>query len=323
MEHNRTHLRETKNNDGWNNLSLDTHKLTIKGRYKTEHKITIELREPCTETITIVSSEPFNDIAEFAHEMLVVAERRHRARRKQMLANNREVLGSDIIPLWLEREAFSAQHRAEVENLRKESKRKLGNGEIELNEHNNLVRRLNSASQGEEYTQRLKEYDKQLQKALQEFGATDGLRITQTDIFDLFGIKWWEQFLQIDEYFDSKRNDIIEQLEHNIECFNRMYNLEPHTIKREDILTRYDSILVARFGDIPLAAALKNEGEICAVTAIDDEYGRRALRHLVGEKALAELLPKRVFNAIVRSDKLVLCDIIYHDDIETDTIIIE
>lgn len=323
MEYNRTHLREIKNNEGWNNLSLDNHKSTIEGRYKIEHKITIELREPCAETITIVSAEPFDDIADFTHEMLVVAERRHRARRKQMLANNRETLRSDIIPLWLEHEAFMAQHRAELENLRKESKRRLRNGEIELNEHNNLARGLNSVPHCKEYSQRLEEYDKQLQKALRELGATDGLCITRTDIYDLFGRKWWEQFLQIDEYFNSKRDDIIEQLEHNIECFNRMYNLEPYTIKREEMLAQYDSILTARFGDIPLAAALKNRGKICAVMAIDDEYGRRALRHLVGEKALAELLPKRVFNAIVRSDELALNDITYHDDIETNRIIIE
>ena len=102
-----------------------------------------------------------------------------------------------------------------------------------------------------------------------------------------------------------------------------MYNLEPYTIKREEMLAQYDSILTAKFGDIPLAAALKNRGKICAIMAIDDEYGRRALRHLVGEKALAELLPKRVFNAIVRSDELALHDITYHDDIETNRIIIE
>ena len=320
---NMTHVSRKPGKDGWHNLTVERHRKAINGRYKTKHQITIELGEPYTETITIESTEPFADVDDFAREILIAAKYRHQARRKQFIDDNREILRTTIVPLWLEREAFMAQHRAELENLRKESKRKLGNGEIELNEHNNLVRRLNSAPHCKEYSQRLEEYDKQLQKALRELGATDGLCITRTDIYDLFGRKWLEQFLQMDEYFDSKRDDIIEQLEHNIECFNRMYNLEPYTIKREEMLAQYDSILTARFSDIPLAAALKNRGKICTVMAIDDEYGRRALRHLVGEKALAELLPKRVFNAIVRSDELALHDITYHDDIETNTIIIE
>ena len=105
--------------------------------------------------------------------------------------------------------------------------------------------------------------------------------------------------------------------------FNSLYSLEPHNPTTQDILGNYDAIITAGFGDIILAAALKKGDGIGAVMAIDDEQGRRALRHLVGEKRLATMLPKRVFNAITRHETPELKDISYHADTQKDTLIIE
>ena len=85
----------------------------------------------------------------------------------------------------------------------------------------------------------------------------------------------------------------------------------------------YDTITVAGFGDIILAAALKKAGEVVAVMAIDDVQGRRALRHLVGVDKLAEVLPKRAYNAVTRDENLFLDDAVATDSIENEMIIIE
>ena len=84
-----------------------------------------------------------------------------------------------------------------------------------------------------------------------------------------------------------------------------------------------DTISVAGFGGVLLAAALKKEGEVTAVMAIDDVQGRRALCQLVGREKLAEVLPKRAYNAVVREESFMLGDVCITDNSEVETIIIE
>ena len=84
----------------------------------------------------------------------------------------------------------------------------------------------------------------------------------------------------------------------------------------------YDSITTAGFGNIILAAVLRKEGEICAVMAINDNQGRRALCHLVGEERLNEILPKRVSNAIIREGDISLESVERTDTCSRETIII-
>ena len=80
---------------------------------------------------------------------------------------------------------------------------------------------------------------------------------------------------------------------------------------------------VKNFGDIILAAALKKAGKVVAVMTIDDVQGRRALRHLVGAEKLAELLPKRAYNAVMRDERLYLEDAVATESIEHKMIVIE
>ena len=57
--------------------------------------------------------------------------------------------------------------------------------------------------------------------------------------------------------------------------------------------------------------------------AIDDVQGRRALRHLVEAEKLAEVLPKRAYNAVMRDENLFLEDVVASDSIENEMIIVE
>lgn len=89
------------------------------------------------------------------------------------------------------------------------------------------------------------------------------------------------------------------------------------------MLAEYDTISVAGFGDIVLAAALKKGDEICAVMAIDNVQGRRALRHLVGAERLGELLPKRAYNAVMREERFDLDEVRYNEKESLELMIIE
>ncbi len=311
------------NNDGWRNIAVETHRKAIEGRYKTKHQITIELTTPYADTITIESSEPFTDVELFAKEMLIAAEYRHRARRKQLIFNNREVLRNTIVPLWLEREAFTARYKAGVESRRKESKRKLCAGIRDLKTHNNLIRSLKNATDNEEYTETLNDYTQRIKRELQKIEAPKDFHMSRYDLNELFDRGWWENFLQINEYHDKHRRNVVGEVRQDLERFNRMYNIEPYTPDVNEMLENYDTITTAGFGDIILAAMLKHGDEICAVMAIDNEQGRRALRHLAGERELARILPKRIYNAITRNEIPEMQDIALNTETVTEMIIIE
>lgn len=158
---------------------------------------------------------------------------------------------------------------------------------------------------------------------MEKIGASEGFNLSRYELNELFDRKWWETSLQINEYRDKNRLDVLSKVKLKMGYFNSLYSLEPHNPTTQDILGNYDAIITAGFGDIILAAALKKGDGIGAVMAIDDEQGRRALRHLVGEKRLATMLPKRVFNAITRHETPELKDISYHADTQKDTLIIE
>jgi hypothetical protein len=82
--------------------------------------------------------------------------------------------------------------------------------------------------------------------------------------------------------------------------FAFLYNIELSKIEKGDIVETIG------FGDKYIAAALYRNGEVVAVGAIDDIRGRKALRVLVGDKRLAELLPKKVYNAITRQEQFYI-----------------
>ena len=312
--------------EGWRKLKVERGGTHLEGAFKTKQQIIVELTFPFIETITIETSEPFADsadLASFAEELALVVDHRRKVRRKQKLVENKELLRTKILPLWFEREAFIARNRAEKEDIRKHAKRELNAGKMELNEYNDLVRALRGRCNDDDFIDGLAEYNRRLTITLGALDVEKGFRLSQHDLRDVLGRNAWEQVLQIRTLDKDATNSVLHTVARGFENFNHLYNLEPKRINLSQMRNDYDTITVVGFGDIILAATLKKAGEVVAVMAIDDVQGRRALRHLVGADKLAEVLPKRAYNAVIRDENLFLDDAVATDSIENEMIIIE
>lgn len=312
--------------DGWRELKVERCGVRLEGSFKTKQQITVELTFPFVESITIETTESFagpTDLANFAEELALVVEHRRRVRRKQKLVDNKELLRTKILPLWFEREAFVARNSAEKEDIRKEARRKMNAGKIELNEYNDLVRALRGQSDDDDFIDGLAGYNRRLTIALGALDVERGFRLSQHDLRDIFGRKAWEETLQICELNKEVKDSTLHIIARGVENFNRLYNLDSQTIRLGQMRREYDAITTAGFGDIILAAALKKDGKICGVMAIDNVQGRRALHHLVGAEQLSVVLPKRAYNAIMRDERLLMEDAVATESIEHEMIVIE
>ena len=310
----------------WRKLKVERGGTHLEGAFKTKQQITVELTFPFIETITIETTEPFadsDDLASFAEELALVVEHRRKVRRKQKLVDNKELLRAKILPIWFEREAFIARNNAEKEDIRKQAKRELNAGKMELKEYNGLVRALRGRCDDDDFIDGLADYNRRLTIALGALDAEKGFRLSQHDLRDVLGRNAWEQVLQIRTLDKDATSSVLHTVARGFENFNHHYNLEPKRITFSQLRNDYDTITVAGFGDIILAAALKKDGEVVTVMAIDDVQGRRALRHLVGADKLAEVLPKRAYNAVTRDENLFLDDAVATDSVENEMIIIE
>ena len=312
--------------EGWRKLKVERGGTHLEGAFKTKQQITVELTSPFIETITIETTEPFadsDDLASFAEELALVVEHRRKVRRKQKLVDNEELLCTKILPLWFEREAFIARNRAEKEDIRKQAKRELNAGKMELKEYNDLVRALRGRCDDDDFIDGLADYNRRLTIALGTLDVEKGFRLSQHDLRDISGRNAREQSLQIRDVECETLTGAIATIQRGFRNFSSLYGLDYQLNTMAQLRAECDTISVAGFGDVILAAALKKEGEIRAVMAIDDVQGRRALRQLVGEEKLAEVLPKRAYNAVVREERLFLGDVVASDSIEHKMIIIE
>ena len=312
--------------EGWRKLKVESGGTRLEGAFKTKQQIIVELTYPFIETITIETTEPFadsDDLACFAEELALVVDHRRKVRRKQKLVDNKELLRTKILPLWFEREAFIARNRAEKEDIRKQARRELNAGKMEINEYNDLVRALRGRCDDDDFIDGLAEYNRRLTIALGALDVEKGFRLSQHDLRDISGRNGWEHSLQIRDVELDTLNSTLVTIQRGFQNFNRLYGLEPQCFTPTQMQTECDTITVVGFGDIALAAALKKAGEVVAVMAIDDVQGRRALRHLVGAEKLAEVLPKRAYNAVMRDENLFLEDAIATDSIENEMIVIE
>lgn len=312
--------------EGWRKLKVERGGTHLEGAFKTKQQITVELTFPFIETITIETTEPFidsSDLASFAEELALVVDHRRKVRRKQKLVENKELIRTKILPLWFEREAFTARNRAEKEDIRKHAKRELNAGKIDLKEYNDLVRALRGRCDDDDFIDGLADYNRRLTIALGALDVEKGFRLSQHDLRDIVGRNGWEQSLQIRDVELDTLNSTLVTIQRGFQNFNSLYGLAPEHLTMAQMRAECDTITVAGFGDIILAAALKKAGEVVAVMAIDDVQGRRALRHLVGAEKLAEMLPKRAYNAVMRDEHLFLEDAVATESIEHKEITIE
>lgn len=312
--------------DGWHKLKVERGGTHLEGAFKTKQQITVELTFPFIETITIETTEPFansDDLTSFTEELALVVEHRRKVRRKQKLVDNKELLCTKILPLWFEREAFIARNRAEKEDIRKQARRDLNAGKMEPNEYNDLVRALQGRCDDDDFIDGLADYNRRLTFALGDLDVEEGFRLSQHDLRDISGRNAWEQALQIRDVEFGTPTSTLVTIQRGFRNFNSLYGFAPEHLTMAHLRAECDTITVAGFGDIILAAALKKAGKVVAVMAIDDVQGRRALRHLVGAERLAEVLPKRAYNAVMRDERLFLEDAVATDSIEHEEITIE
>ena len=312
--------------DGWRKLKVERGGTRLEGAFKTKQQITVELIFPFIETITIETTEPFadaDDLASFAEELALVVDHRRKVRRKQKLVDNKELLHTKILPLWFEREAFTARNNAEKEDIRKHARRELNAGKMELKEYNDLVRALRGRCDDDDFIDGLADYNRRLTIALGALDIEKGFRLSQHDLRDISGRNAWEQALQIREVELDTLSSTLVTIQRGFQYFNSLYGLDSQRLTIAQMRAECDTITVAGFGDIILAAAMKKAGEVVAVMAIDDMQGRRALRHLVGAEKLAEVLPKRAYNAVMRDERLFLDDAVATKSSEKEMIIIE
>lgn len=324
---NRIEVERRNGSNGWDSVEVKSGEMKINCDYQIKQQITIKLGFPYSDTITIETTEPISDksdIEQFAKEMLYAAKLRRESNRKGLIAKNSEEFLSHILPLWFEREAYRARNMAENQNMRKEARRKLNAGVIDLKSYNDLIRTLNSAVEDDEYIDTLKGYNRRLSVALANIGARKEFHFSYNDIKRILGKDIWAKCLQSKVYRGKEiSTKLLNTVRRDLECFNLLYNLEYQHQSLDEMREEYDTITTIGFGDIILAATLKKGDEIVAVMAIDNDQGRMALCHLLGKERLMELLPKRAYNAVTRENSVALQNVECTDLNHCKTVIIE
>ena len=323
---NRKKITTHRLGDGWQKLKVERGGTRLEGAFKTKQQFTVELTYPYIETITIESSSPLcdeSDLTHLAEELALLIDYRHKARRKQKIRDNEATFRTKILPLWFEREAFIARNRAEKEDIRKQAKRELNADKMELKEYNDLVRALKGRCDDDDFIDGVEEYLRHLNLELRRINIESDFYLSQPDLRDIFGKNTWAESLQIREVECVQPTGTIVTIQRGFKNFSDLYGLDYKLHTMAQLRAECDTIEVAGFGDIILASALKKGGKVVAVMAIDDVQGRRALRQLVGAERLAEVLPKRAYNAVMREENFVLGEVKYSENSNVETIIVE
>ena len=221
-------------------------------------------------------------------------------RRQRYLERNKKKI-AELLPIWFKYDAlmgyFDAIERLECRKLTRQARR----GEIlqkEINKDLSAIRkRLDNDREDAKHV-----YTKDANRALHIAGL-ENLELYYGDACRLFGDDIWEQLLVRTEHTTDVVDDDWRSL---FKDFAFLYNIELSKIEKGDIVETIG------FGDKYIAAALYRNGEVVAVGAIDDIRGRKALRVLVDDKRLAELLPKKVYNAVTRHETFYVRGSLYY-----------
>lgn len=211
-------------------------------------------------------------------------------RRQRYLERNKTQIAK-LLPIWFEYDARVGYADAVERMKRRQIVRKARKGKISAKEINKSL----------EYTRREIDLYRQLitnehtcivNRELRNCGLQN-LEFNYGDACRLFGDDIWERLLVHKEH----STDVIDDTRKCIfDDFTFLYNMELPEFEEGDIV---ESI---GFGDVIIAVALRRNNYLVGVGAIDDVRGRRALRALVGAEQLAEILPKKVYNAVTRRE---------------------
>ena len=211
-------------------------------------------------------------------------------RRQRYLECNKEKIAR-LLPIWFEYDARVGCADAVERMERRRVVRKARKGAISAKEINRSL----------EYTRREIDLCRQLtthehtcrvNRELRNCGLQN-LEFNYGDACRLYGDDIWERLLKRTEHTADVIDDGLKSL---FENFAFLYNMDLPKFEIDDVVERIG------FGGEIIAVALRRNNYVVGVGAIDDVRGRRALRALVGDNRLVELLPRKVYNAITRQE---------------------
>lgn len=215
-----------------------------------------------------------------------------RSRERYLQRNKAKI--AEVLPIWFANDAQIGFFDASERKARRDYVRQAQRGEIsanDINKHLAPVRTMMELNRKAIMHKHEQEIDVAL--SLRDLRALD---FNYNDACQLFGEGIWEQSLERRECKAEDNSKMNEVAINRFRDFALLYNIPIPEVKEGDILE------VIGFGRVMLAVALRRNNEVVAVGAIDDVRGRRALRALVGNERLAEILPKRVYQAVTRHE---------------------
>ena len=215
-------------------------------------------------------------------------------RRGQYLQRNKAKI-AEVLPIWFANDAQIGFFDASERTARRDYTRQAQRGEISANDINKHLAPVRAMMElNRKATMRQHEQDIDIALRLRDLQA---LEFNYNDACQLFGNDIWVRLLERRVCNAKDSSKISEVAIIRFRDFAFLYNTPLPEFESGDIVEGVG------FGRVILAAALRRNNEVVAVGAIDDVRGRRALRALVGNERLAEILPKRVYQAVTRHEQ--------------------
>ena len=215
-----------------------------------------------------------------------------RSRERYLQRNKAKI--AEVLPIWFANDAQIGFFDASERKARRDYVRQAQRGEISANDINKHLAPIRTMMELNRKTT-MRQHEQEIDIALR-LRDLQALEFNYNDACQLFGEDIWEQSL---ERRVCKAEDISKMNEVAVSRFRdfaSLYNMPLPEFESRDILEGIG------FGRVMLAVVLRRNNEVVAVGAIDDVRGRKALRALVGNERLAEMLPKRVYQAVTRHE---------------------
>ena len=233
-------------------------------------------------------------------------------RRQRYLERHKEKI-TELLPMWFEYDAlmgyFDATERIGIRFKTRQARR----GDIsakEVNKELSFIRNhLHKIREREKY-----DFTKDVNRALR-IARLQNLEFDYGDACRLFSEKVWEQHLKRMQSGAIDIAEIDDVIMHLFNDFSFLYNIELPQFEGGDVVEAIG------FGGVVIAVALRRNGEIVGVGAMDDVRGRRALRELVGDERLAEILPKKIYNAVTRHESFYVRGSLYYSCLNDNQVI--
>ena len=227
---------------------------------------------------------------------------KERGRERYLQRNKTKI--AEVLPIWFANDAQIGFFDASERKARRDYARQAQQGEISANDINKHLAPIRAMMEmNREAT--MHQHEQEIDIALRIRDLRD-LEFNYNDACQLFGEGIWLQSLErrvCKAKDDSKTNEVAIN---RFRDFASLYNMPLPEFESWDIVEGIG------FGRVMLAVALRRNNEVVAVGAIDDVRGRKALRALVGNERLAEILPKRVYQAVTRHEQFFVRGSIFY-----------